>query len=201
MASNYTTNYQLPLWAADDAFLRTEFNDANQKIDAALASKADAAAVEDRVKKLKSGTTTADANKISIDLAGIDLAQYRELKLYLTGSINSNVELYMTLNNDQSSEYLTGNGSSTSACIGLTSSFENYASLTCELFPTGLSGGAVGVSYHVMGTGSSSFFRPEQGMACHRSLAFSDLTSIEFFAKSGFKLMAGLSYDLYGLRK
>ena len=36
MASNYTENYQLPLWAADDAFLRTEFNDANQKIDAAL---------------------------------------------------------------------------------------------------------------------------------------------------------------------
>ena len=38
MASNYTENYQLPLWAADDAFLRTEFNDANQRIDAALAS-------------------------------------------------------------------------------------------------------------------------------------------------------------------
>ena len=36
MASNYTENYQLPLWAADDAFLRTEFNDANEKIDAAL---------------------------------------------------------------------------------------------------------------------------------------------------------------------
>ena len=36
MASNYTTNYGLPIWAADDAFLRTEFNDANQKIDAAL---------------------------------------------------------------------------------------------------------------------------------------------------------------------
>ena len=36
MASNYTENYQLPIWAADDAFLRTEFNDANQKIDAAL---------------------------------------------------------------------------------------------------------------------------------------------------------------------
>ena len=201
MATNYTENYQLPLWAADDAFLRTEFNDAHEKIDAALASKADAAAVEDRVKKLKSGTTTADANKISIDLAGIDLAQYRELKLYLTGSINSNVELYMTLNNDQSSEYLTGNGSTAGTCIGLTSSFQDCASLICKLFPTGLSGGAVGVSYHVMGTGSSSFFRPEQGMACHRSLAFSDLTSIELFAKSGFKLMAGLSYDLYGLRK
>ena len=36
MASNYTENYQLPLWAADDAFLRTEFNDAHEKIDVAL---------------------------------------------------------------------------------------------------------------------------------------------------------------------
>ena len=36
MASNYTENYQLPLWAADDAFLRTEFNDAHEKIEDAL---------------------------------------------------------------------------------------------------------------------------------------------------------------------
>ena len=36
MATNYTENYQLPLWAADDSFLRTEFNDANQKIDGAI---------------------------------------------------------------------------------------------------------------------------------------------------------------------
>ena len=45
MASNYTTNYELPLWEPQDSFLRTEFNDANQKIDAAIAAKADAADV------------------------------------------------------------------------------------------------------------------------------------------------------------
>ena len=43
MATNYTENYQLPLWAADDAFLRTEFNDANQKIDGALGALAQSA--------------------------------------------------------------------------------------------------------------------------------------------------------------
>ena len=37
MATNYTENYQLPIWAADDAFLRTEFNDAHEKIDGAIA--------------------------------------------------------------------------------------------------------------------------------------------------------------------
>ena len=36
MASNHTENYQLPLWGADDAFLRTEFNDAHEKIEDAL---------------------------------------------------------------------------------------------------------------------------------------------------------------------
>ena len=44
MASNYTENYQLPLWAADDAFLRTEFNDANEKIDRAIKEVAEMAA-------------------------------------------------------------------------------------------------------------------------------------------------------------
>ena len=41
MASNYTTNYQLNQWEAGDQVLRTEFNQDNQKIDAALAGKAD----------------------------------------------------------------------------------------------------------------------------------------------------------------
>ena len=40
MASNYTTNYELPLWEPQDSFLRTEFNEANQKIDAAIAAHA-----------------------------------------------------------------------------------------------------------------------------------------------------------------
>ena len=34
----YTQNYQLPLWDKEDAVLRTDFNENNQKIDAALAS-------------------------------------------------------------------------------------------------------------------------------------------------------------------
>ena len=40
MASNYTTNYELPLWEPQDSFLRTEFNEAHQKIDAALGAMA-----------------------------------------------------------------------------------------------------------------------------------------------------------------
>ena len=34
----YTQNYQLPLWDKEDAVKRTDFNENNQKIDAALAA-------------------------------------------------------------------------------------------------------------------------------------------------------------------
>ena len=36
MASNQTTNYGLHLWEPEDDFLRTEFNENNEKVDAAL---------------------------------------------------------------------------------------------------------------------------------------------------------------------
>ena len=34
----YTQNYQLPLWDKEDAVIRTDFNENNQKIDAAIAA-------------------------------------------------------------------------------------------------------------------------------------------------------------------
>ena len=38
MSTNHTTNYNLNQWAATDKVLRTEFNEDNEKIDAALKS-------------------------------------------------------------------------------------------------------------------------------------------------------------------
>ena len=46
MASNHTTNYQLCQWEATDKVLRTDFNEDNQKIDAALKDNADAISAE-----------------------------------------------------------------------------------------------------------------------------------------------------------
>ena len=40
----YTTNYQLPQWVKSDRILMENFNDANQKIDAALTMKCEAVA-------------------------------------------------------------------------------------------------------------------------------------------------------------
>ena len=50
MASNHTTNYQLCQWEAADKVLRTDFNEDNQKIDAALAA----------VPKIAAGTYTGN---------------------------------------------------------------------------------------------------------------------------------------------
>ena len=46
MASNHTTNYNLNQWEATDKVLRTDFNEDNAKIDAALKTNADAIAAE-----------------------------------------------------------------------------------------------------------------------------------------------------------
>ena len=46
MATNHTTNYQLNQWEATDQVLRTDFNQDNAKIDAALKANADAIAAE-----------------------------------------------------------------------------------------------------------------------------------------------------------
>ena len=43
MAINHTTNYQLCQWEATDKVLRTDFNQDNQKIDAALAALSESA--------------------------------------------------------------------------------------------------------------------------------------------------------------
>ena len=67
MASNYTTNYELPLWAADDAFLRTEFNDAHEKIEDALTETAE------NIPKIAVGSYVGDgrmgfSNSIQIEI-------------------------------------------------------------------------------------------------------------------------------------
>jgi len=60
MPSNFTPNYQLNQWEADDQVLRVDFNADNAKLDAALKAEADARAaavkaVDQRVNELSAG--------------------------------------------------------------------------------------------------------------------------------------------------
>ena len=77
MASSYTTNYELPLWEPQDSFLRTEFNEAHQKIDAALGTMATAAAVESQLSQM-SEELEDGLEELSAEVAEAkDLAQGR----------------------------------------------------------------------------------------------------------------------------
>ena len=75
MANDHTEHYELPIWDAGDRFLRTEFNEAHQKIDAALAGMAtgdELEAVEELAQSrawLVTGTYTGDgADSQTIEL-------------------------------------------------------------------------------------------------------------------------------------
>ena len=71
MASGQTANYQLNQWEAEDKVLRTEFNEDNQKIDAALGALAKA------VPRTATGTYTGDGTESRfIDLGFAPKAVY-----------------------------------------------------------------------------------------------------------------------------
>ena len=71
MASNYTTNYQLCQWEAEDQVLREEFNGDNSKIDAALhelAAQADTKASQSALDALSAQLETK-ADQTALDNA------------------------------------------------------------------------------------------------------------------------------------
>ncbi|MEA4814323.1 hypothetical protein SDC9_131243 [bioreactor metagenome] len=78
---NTTTNYQLSQWEASDRVMRTDFNDNNAKIDAALKAISDLAAATP-YQKLKDIITTASATQIDIDMTDVDLNKYNKLDIY-----------------------------------------------------------------------------------------------------------------------
>ena len=73
MASSYTANYGLCQWAPENAFLREEFNQDNEKIDAALKAAEDKAEAETR-------QAQAAADRA---LAGLEAADYNIYNLLL----------------------------------------------------------------------------------------------------------------------
>ena len=73
MASNYTANYGLCQWEPEDKFLREEFNQDNEKIDAALK-----AAEERAEEKAQAAETKADRA-----LSGLEDQSYNVYNLIL----------------------------------------------------------------------------------------------------------------------
>ena len=97
MASNQTSNYGLNQWEATDQVLRTDFNQDNAKLDAALKAMADGAAAEAAARtaadqelegriglqSIKSVTLGADGTVLEVDLSDIDWSQWKTVYICL----------------------------------------------------------------------------------------------------------------------
>lgn len=72
MASNYTENYGLCQWEAMDQVLRTDFNEDNAKVDAALADNASAikAEIEARVSAINNLSQTHNCSLTTMSYTG-----------------------------------------------------------------------------------------------------------------------------------
>lgn len=71
MSTNHTPNYNLCQWEADDHVLRTDFNEDNAKIDAALASKAPAATVSSLQTAVNGKASAAALNSLQATVNGL----------------------------------------------------------------------------------------------------------------------------------
>jgi len=99
MPSNFTPNYKLNQWEAEDRVLRVDFNADNAKLDAALGAlegkkadktavaaltaRADAQAAGQCMFRLLDHKVPRDTEALDLDLSGLDLGQYALVKLML----------------------------------------------------------------------------------------------------------------------
>ena len=123
MATNHTPNYQLNQWEATDQVRRTDFNEDNAKIDAALEANAQAIAAEteartqavtalanrSRFTKLKESSVSANTRLFELDLSDIDWAAWDKVHIDIVSTNTDVVQLhYNTADNDRPNMVLGG---------------------------------------------------------------------------------------------
>ena len=95
MASNYTEHYGLCQWEATDQVLRTEFNEDNRKIEAALSAKLGRGEIIQEI------FVSSDTNGIDVDLSGINWNEWEYISVTLAcarDDDNSTGVMYFDLN-------------------------------------------------------------------------------------------------------
>ena len=144
MATNHTTNYQLNLWEPGDSFLREEFNQNSQKLDAALGE----LAARTTYVPLLDITTSTQANQVDLDVSRIDFTawrkviltyeqesepKYNDIVVRLNGNSNAVYCSYNASNgSNPSSELFTGEFFSVTGCYLET---PGYRTITIEFQP------------------------------------------------------------------
>ena len=94
MATNHTTNYQLNLWEPGDSFLREEFNQNSQKLDAALGE----LAARTTYVPLLDITTSTQANQVDLDVSRIDFTAWKDVRMQVVRQSLGGNQLQVLLN-------------------------------------------------------------------------------------------------------
>lgn len=104
---NYTTSYNLPQWEDSDQITRADFNDAMQRIDAALAAQC-------RVETLVDYTLQNDQVEFGVALYSVDFPQYQRVDLCLECPLTDRgVRIDMQFNGAGRYEIINADGSLT----------------------------------------------------------------------------------------
>ena len=198
-----TANYQLNQWDPEDRILREEFNGDNERIDAALAKLA-AAAAANPITKLVDVTTQMDTYDLQLEVSQIDFTQYRKIEFYLETTM-SNVDINLRLNAlGESGDYVRGDlgpggvCSTSSVLTGWSARLPQMQTAYLEFFPPN-SGALVGcIQAYIYKNGGSNLHNALVSRA--ESVTWDTLRSIDL-STSLSKLKAGSRITLWGVRK
>jgi len=193
MASNHTTNYQLPKWEKTDRVQMKDFNDMTATLDAALKANADAiaeTAAAFPLVKIKEVTLGADTAQWDIDVSDINFYQYTRIFLLpkLTGSSTDTM-----LRFDQITSGYSVQGSSYWDSKPYISIFvENYMDPRIELWHNNSKFCALTIS------SKGTSMNIGHGYILRSSLGQSGPTQLTFYKSNG--TITGGQLQIYGLR-
>lgn len=196
---NTTTNYQLSQWEASDRVMRTDFNDNNAKIDAALKAVSDLAAATP-YRKLRDITTTASATQIDIDMSDVEFNEYQKLDIYIHCSSASVIAYAMLRVNGLTTGYYQGSTVlDRLVYMYMASDRDEYRGATCaEIFiGNALVGRSCAVNQQSGSTPGFPFV-----LLLPSTCAPSEVTTLNLFAVgTGSVIGAGSRIEIYGVRK
>ena len=112
---NYTENYQLPQWVESDRVLMEDFNDANAKVDRALAENKEFCT---NFVKLRETVSSGSSTQLNINVADLELSQY--FCLFVDVQLNGGTDAALRFNGSTScTAYIIGTMTAGSA-LGFT---------------------------------------------------------------------------------
>ena len=193
---NYTKNYQLSQWEPADRVLRTDFNEDNRKIDAALTK----CASDHVCSRLLHAVVPSDTPRFDLDVSTLDLTAFQELILYGEAFVYKQYDYTCLRCNGESHGYFNSD-----------TEYTRLADIPCSY-----TGGAYSRTNLILtqdtiyATGSGGNWENQKyisrqsdlSIACQLSPeALTTLNIMVFNGNDPAQLKAGSSFTLYGLRR